>query len=120
VYLGIDRAPGDADVLRQGQFVQGTLGVASASLLSVPVSAVRTDKPAPYVQAIENDQIVHKNVQTGERGLAAGETVVGITGAAAGTVVVAGNIGTLREGTRVTFTKLPAAAGLAAASKPAP
>jgi multidrug efflux system membrane fusion protein len=56
-YLTIDNpgATGDAGAppLRQGLFAQGTLGTARASLLSVPVSAVRTDKPAPYVQALK-------------------------------------------------------------------
>lgn len=113
---------GSAPPLRQGLFAQGALGTARASLLSVPVSAVRTDKPAPYVQAIENGVVVHKAVEPGARGNAGGDTVVAVKGLADGAVVVRGEIGALREGTRVRFTQQAAAPGPAAsaAAKPAP
>ena len=123
-YLSIDNpgATGDAGAapLRQGLFAQGTLGTARASLLSVPVSAVRTDKPAPYVQAVENGVVVHKPVELGARGAAGGDTVVAVKGLEDGALVVRGDIGALREGTKVRFTQL-AAAGSAqpAASAPA-
>ena len=55
----------DATGLRQGLFAQGTLGTGAASALAVPLSAVRTDKPAPYVQVVENNQVAHKAVETG-------------------------------------------------------
>jgi multidrug efflux system membrane fusion protein len=125
-YLSIDNpgAAGDAGAppLRQGLFAQGTLGTASASLLSVPVSAVRTDKPAPYVQAVENDVVVHKSVELGARGTAGKDSVVAVKGLADGAVVIRGEIGALREGTKVRFTQLPAAAQVAASApaKPAP
>jgi RND family efflux transporter MFP subunit len=123
-YLTIDNpgATGDTSAapLRQGLFAQGTLGTARASLLSVPVSAVRTDKPAPYVQAVENGVVVHKPVELGARGAAGGDTVVAVKGLEDGALVVRGDIGALREGTKVRFTQL-AAAGSAqpAASTPA-
>src|SRR5665647_2464666 len=45
VYLGIDNPDGGATLpLRQGLCAQGTLGTASASLLSLPLSVVRTDQ----------------------------------------------------------------------------
>jgi multidrug efflux system membrane fusion protein len=120
-YLTIDN-PGAAP-LRQGLFAQGTLGTARASLLSVPVSAVRTDKPAPYVQAVENGVVVHKPVELGARGAAGGDTVVAVKGLEDGALVVRGDIGALREGTKVRFTQ-PAAAGSAPAAgtpaKPGP
>jgi multidrug efflux system membrane fusion protein len=123
-YLTIDNpgATGDAGAppLRQGLFAQGTLGTARAALLSLPVSAVRTDKPAPYVQAIENGVVVHKTVELGVRGAAGGDTVVAVKGLEDGALVVRGEIGALREGTKVRFTQL-AATGSAqpAASAPA-
>jgi uncharacterized low-complexity protein len=40
--------------LRQGLFAQGTVATGSASALAVPLPAVRTDKPSPYVQVVEN------------------------------------------------------------------
>jgi len=127
-YLSMDNpgASGDASAppLRQGLFAQGTLGTARASLLSVPVSAVRTDKPAPYVQAIENGVVVHKPVELGARGAAGGDTVVAVKGLEEGALVVRGEIGALREGTKVRFTQQAAAPAPAAAAstpaKPAP
>jgi membrane fusion protein, multidrug efflux system len=103
-------------------FVQGTLGTVRVSALSVPVSAVRTDKPAPYVQVIENGQIMHRAVETGDRGTSGTDTFVSVKGLPEGAVAVRGHIGTLREGTAVVFTKMPVAAGLPGqvASKPAP
>jgi RND family efflux transporter MFP subunit len=100
VYLAIEPLAG----LRQGLFVQGTLGTERLSALTVPVSAVRTDKPAPYVQAVENNQIVHKPVTLGARGDADGEAMVVATGLSEDAVVVAGTVGLLREGTAVKFT----------------
>ncbi len=122
-YLSIDNPGASSDgralPLRQGLFAQGTLGTARTSLLSVPVSAVRTDKPAPYVQAIENGMVVHKAVETGERGSAGNEDVVAVSGLADGAMVIRGNIGVLREGSKVRFTQLaPAPGGQASAPTP--
>jgi multidrug efflux system membrane fusion protein len=115
---------GSAPPLRQGLFAQGTLGTARASLLSVPVSAVRTDKPAPYVQAIENGAVVHKPVELGARGAAGGDAVVAVKGLEDGALVVRGEIGALREGTKVRFTQLSAAGSAqppaSTPAKPAP
>ena len=124
VYLGLDNA-GTALPLRQGLFAQGTLGMAHASVLSVPLGSVRTDKPQPYVQAIENGQVVHKSVELGMRNTAGGEMLVAVKGLADGTPVIRGIIGILREGTQVRYTQLTAsgaspAASASAAAKPAP
>ena len=119
VYLSLDnRASGGALPLRQGLFAQGTLGTARSSLLAVPLSSVRTDKPAPYVQAIENGLVVHKPVTLGGRGSTASESVVAVKGLAEGTLVIRASIGYLREGSRVRFTPLaePQAEGAAAPS----
>ena len=98
--------PEGAPALRQGLFVRGSLGTARASVLALPISAVRTDKPAPYVQAIENGLVVHKAVTLGQRGSAGAESVVGIKGLADNALVIRGNIGALREGTSVFFTAM--------------
>ena len=105
-------------VLRQGLFAQGTLGTARAVLLSVPVSAVHIDKPAPYVQAIENNVVAHKTVELGARGTVNGEAVVATKGLPENALVIRGNIGSLREGTQVRFTKM-AAVQTSAATGPA-
>ena len=125
-YLSIDNAA--AQPLRQGLFAQGSLGAGQAALLAVPVGSVRTDRPAPYVQAIENSQVVYKTVGLGERGTADGVDVVAITGLKEGAVVLRSNVGSLREGTPVMFTQMGSPAATASApaaaappnAKPAP
>lgn len=127
-YLSMDNpgaaGEGSAPPLRQGLFAQGTLGTARASLLSLPVSAVRTDKPAPYVQAVENGVVVHKAVELGARGAAGGDAVVAVKGLEDGALVVRGEIGALREGTKVRFTQLSASGSAqppaSTPAKPAP
>ncbi len=109
-YLSIDNASNmqNALPLRQGLFAQGTLGTARTSLLAVPLSSVRTDKPSPYVQAIENAQVVYKQVTLGARGTADNVEVVAVTGLNDSAVVIRGNVGSLREGTQVKFTAMNA------------
>jgi RND family efflux transporter MFP subunit len=102
-YLAIDDPAG----LRQGLFAQGTLGTGRTTALAVPLAAVRTDKPAPYVQLVENNRVVHKSVELGERGEAGKEMMVAVKGLAPGAVVIAGSVGQLREGTAVRFTGGP-------------
>jgi membrane fusion protein, multidrug efflux system len=127
-YLSIDNTPA-AGSLRQGLFAQGTLGTTHISALAVPLSAVRTDKPAPYVQVVENNQVVHKPVEMGIRGSSSVGTgdaaMVAVKGLAENTVVIAGATGALREGTAVKFTQPPAwtqtpAAPAAPSAKTAP
>jgi RND family efflux transporter MFP subunit len=115
-YLAIDKPEG----LRQGLFAQGTLAGARISALSVPLSAVRTDKPNPYVQVVENNTVVHKPVELGARGDAGGEMAVAVKGVAENAVVISGALGTLREGTAVRFTQMPAGGTLSPAAPPAP
>jgi multidrug efflux system membrane fusion protein len=128
-YLSIENkdstsAMPNAQPLRQGLFAQGTLGTARTALLALPLSSVRTDKPAPYVQVVENDQVVHRVVELGARGttgVAAGtEAVVAVKGLPEGAMVIRGNIGTVREGTQVRFTPMTGGApALEAVKKPA-
>ncbi len=114
LYLAIANPAG----LRQGLFAQGTLGTAQRSMLTVPLTAVRTDKPAPYVQTIENRQVVQRTVELGPRGDADGELMVGITGVAENTFVIRGALGALRAGTTVKFSD--SAMPEAGASNPVP
>ena len=113
VYLSIANPAG----LRQGLFAQGTLGTAQRSMLAVPLSAVRTDKPVPYVQTIENGQVVQRTVELGPRGDVDGEVMVGVKGIADNASVIRGSVGVLRAGTVVKFTApIPATATPAAPS----
>ena len=120
VYLGLDNASGTALPLRQGLFAQGTLDSARASVLALPLSSVRTDKPQPYVQAIDKGHVIYKTVEMGMRGTSDGEALVAVKGLADGTAVIRGNIGILREGTQVRYTQLTGAPGAPASAKPAP
>jgi RND family efflux transporter MFP subunit len=96
-YLAIEPNPG----LRQGLFAQGILATGMTQAPSLPLSAVRTDKPQPYVQLISNGQVVHQTVVMGARGEFEGQTVVGIQGVAEGTTVLGGSVGSIRAGTLV-------------------
>ncbi|MDR2153438.1 MAG: efflux RND transporter periplasmic adaptor subunit [Burkholderiaceae bacterium] len=96
VYLSVATQPG----LRQGLFAQGRLTTTAERSLAVPLSAVRTDKPAPYVQVVFDGRIMHRPVQTGVRGEIDSETWVAVQGVAEGAQVLRGAAGVLREGTR--------------------
>jgi RND family efflux transporter MFP subunit len=116
VYLRVEQAPGETP-LRHGLFVQGTLDTGSAEVLAVPLDTVRTDKPAPYLQTLQDGRVVHVEVKTGARAVVEGQTVVAVEGVPEGTLVIAGRIGQLREGTAVVAS---GAAATAAASRAAP
>ncbi len=119
VYLAIAQNRG-APALRQGLFVQGLLDTGRADVLTVPLDAVRTDKPAPYIQAVQGGKVAYLPVKTGARAVVDGQTLVAIEGAPEGTVVVSGRMGQLREGTAVTTAAAPSAAASAPAPAPRP
>lgn len=118
VYLRVEQSRGDTP-LRQGLYVQGTLDTGRAEVLTVPLDAVRTDKPAPYLQTLKDGRVAYAEVKTGARSVLNGQTWVAIEGVAEGTPVVAGRIGQLREGTAVA-SATAAAAATPAASASAP
>lgn len=122
VYLRVEQAPASgAALLRQGLFVQGTLGTGRADVLAVPLDAVRTDKPAPYLQTLKDGRVAYTEVKTGTRAVVNGQTLVAVQGVPAGTPVIAGRIGQLREGTAVSVAgSTTAAAAAPAASRTAP
>jgi RND family efflux transporter MFP subunit len=100
VYLGVQGREG----LRQGLFAQGSLGTQSLQVLAVPVSSVRTDKPQPYVQVVQDGKLVHITVRTAERSEGEQQSLVAVTGVAEGTQVLSGSVGAVREGVQVRFT----------------
>jgi RND family efflux transporter MFP subunit len=104
VYLGLAGEEG----LRQGLFAEGTLGTRSTRALAVPLASVRTDKPQPYVQVIDGEQVKHITVQTGTRTEQTQNnltlTWVEVQGLTEGTQVLTASAGAVREGTRVKFT----------------
>lgn len=106
IYLSVATQPG----LRQGLFAQGELATDTQRALAVPLNAVRTDKPVPYVQMVENNRIAHRTVQMGARGNIDGETWVAVQGVPESTTVLRGTAGALREGTQVKLIDLSAPA----------
>jgi RND family efflux transporter MFP subunit len=94
----------DATGLRQGLFAQGVLATGTVAGVAVPLAAVRTDKPSPYVQVVEGGKVAHKAVTPGARGEAEKETWVVVAGLPAGAQVLRGHVGLLREGTVVRMT----------------
>ena len=139
VYLAVDNsgygsAKDGLPALRQGLFVQGMLETGSADVLAVPLDAVRTDKPAPYVQLVQQGRVVHLNVQPGARSREGDQTLVAAEGLKEGMQVLTGRVGALPEGTVLvlpaaqsaspataeTTAAAAAAAAAAAGTTPAP
>ncbi len=108
VYLTLDKPAG----LRHGLFAKGTLGLVNSQVLAVPLTSVRTDHPSPYVQVVEKVgetmQVRHQTVEMGIRGHDASgkdpQEWVAVKGLAAGSVVLKGQVGAMREGMAVRFT----------------
>ena len=100
VYLGMAGREG----LRQGLFAQGSLGTQSVQAISVPVNSVRTDKPSPYVQVVQNGKVAHVSVQTGARTEGANQSLVAVQGLSEGAQVLNAGVGALSEGVLVKFT----------------
>ena len=120
VYLGIQGREG----LRQGLFAQGSLGTESVQVMAVPVNSVRTDKPQPYVQVVQDGLVRHITVRTGERSEGEQQGLVAVTDVSEGAQVLSGSVGAVREGVQVKFTApaksnvSPAAASATPASAP--
>ena len=108
VYLTLDKPAG----LRHGLFAKGTLGLVNTQVLAVPLTSVRTDHPSPYVQLVEKVgeemRIRHQTVEMGIRGNDASgkdpQEWVAVKGLAAGSLVLKGQVGAMREGMLVRFT----------------
>jgi hypothetical protein len=108
VYLTLDKPAG----LRHGLFAKGTLGLVNTQVLAVPLTAVRTDQPTPYVQVIEKVgdamQVRHQKVEMGIRGNDATgkdpQEWVALKGIAVGSIVLKGQVGAMRDAMAVRFT----------------
>jgi len=100
IYLRLPSQPG----LRQGLFAKGHIVTGGQQAIAVPALTVRNDKPEPYVQVVENEQVRHVPVRVLIDGLAGDRPMTGIEGLAEGSLVLRAGTGALREGTAV---KLP-------------
>lgn len=97
VYLRVPATEG----MRQGLFAQGHIVTGAVKTLAVPVSAVRNDKPQPYVQVLRDGTIAHVALEGGATGLQDGEPMREVKGLAAGAQVLSAQAGAIREGTAV-------------------
>ena len=103
VYLALEANSG----LRQGMFVQGTLKTGTLRVLTLPLGAVRTDKPLPYVQLVENGLVTHQPVELGARGQTDSVSMGEVKGLREGATVLNATVGPVRAGTVV---RIPAGA----------
>ena len=99
VYLSVTPNP----QLRQGLFAQGNLATGAQSVLALPLGAVRTDKPQPYVQALVQGKVVHLPATLGVRGQHQGQTMVALEDLEPGLRVLRGTVGPLLAGTPVSI-----------------
>lgn len=97
IYLTLQAHP----ALRHGMFLQGTLGTGQVNARVLPITAVRTDKPQPYIQGVQANQVVHLNVTLGPRGMVNSVPMVVVTGVDEGAVVIDGTVGPLLAGSMV-------------------
>lgn len=93
--------------LRQGLFAQGRLRTGQSQGVAVPLSAVRTDRPQPYLQLLRDGRVLHQTVALGARGRVQDEDWVAVTPLAAGEQVLRVGVGALREGTAVRMVAGP-------------
>ena len=96
-YLSLDQSA----QLRQGFYAQGVLATGSQRVIAIPLSAVRTDKPQPYVQVLADGKIQHQTVELGSRGEYQGQTMVAVAGLAPGIKILAGVAGPMTVGTLI-------------------
>jgi membrane fusion protein, multidrug efflux system len=105
VYLAV-QSPGDG-ALRQGLFARGNINLEKQSALLVPVTAVRIDQARPYVLAVVDGKVSQRSVVLGRRGdmTVDGRVEAGVELSAdsvpAGTTVLRGTVGNMRDGTAV-------------------
>lgn len=97
VYLRVPPTNG----MRQGLFTQGQIVIGAITAPAVPQSAVRNDKPQPYVQVVRDGKIAHVTVEGGATGLQGTEPMREVKGLPAGTQVLSAQAGSIRDGTAI-------------------
>lgn len=115
VYLRLDSSP--QVQLRPGMYVEGFIQTGKVQTLAVPLGAVRTDQPLPYVQAVSDGVVQHMPVKLGVQSLGDAQTWVAVEGLLAGQQLLSGQVGGVPAGTRVLLT--PAAVAVQPPASPA-
>ena len=114
IYFRVAAVPG----MRQGLFAQGTVVIGRVNAPAVPLSSVRNDKPAPYIQLVRDGKIKHLPILLSQQAQQGSETMVmlsSVVDAPPGTPVLRVQAGPIREGTAVTLATANAPAQPAAA-----
>jgi RND family efflux transporter MFP subunit len=114
IYLRVNAEPG----MRQGLFAQGAVVTGRVDAPAVPLSSVRNDKPAPYIQLVREGKVVHQPISLAQQARQGDEPMVMLGDASAvspGTLVLRVQAGLIREGTAVTLASANTAAALGTA-----
>lgn len=97
VYLRLTAAPG----MRQGLFARGEIVAGTVEAPVVPVSAIRNDRPEPYVQLLRDGAVKHVTLAPAPSGSVDGVPHQAVPMLAEGDTVLAATAGAIRDGTRV-------------------
>lgn len=110
-------------ILRPGLFLQGQIVTGRTEQLALPLTALRTDQPQPYVQLLQAAKaddgaavlrVQHRPVEAGSQSARDGATWVAVrSGLQAGDQVLAASVGSLRAGTLVALEPPATAAPVA-------
>lgn len=110
--------------LRPGMYLEGQIQTGQVQSIAVPMDAIRTDQPTPYVQGVTNGVVEHVPVHIGALSRDGTTTWVAVQGVAEGLAVLRGRAGALPAGTQVVLRNAPTPAAPttvpAAASAPTP
>lgn len=105
VYLQLQ--PVASAVLRPGMYLHGWLELGQTQTVALPLEAVRTDRPSPYVQSVVQGQVQHHTVQLGAQAMVAQQPWVAVQGLTSGLAVLSSRAGALPEGTAVQLLPAP-------------
>jgi RND family efflux transporter MFP subunit len=97
VYLRLSAVPG----MRQGLFARGEIVAGTIEAPVVPVSAIRNDRPEPYVQLLRDGTVKHVTLVPAPSGSVDGVPHQAVPMLAEGDTVLAATAGAIRDGTRV-------------------
>ncbi len=114
VFLSLSANPG----LRQGLFASAAMPLQSRQVLWVPETAIRQDRPRPYVWLLQGQQIAERSVVLGQRGQVQGQDAWEVTqGLQSGERLLAGRVGGVSEGTAWRLSAAASKNGASAASR---
>lgn len=96
--------------MRQGMFAKGLIQTGNIKAMAVPLSAIRNNKPQPYLLVVRDGRVVHIPVALEQQGQKDGVPMVALAanaGMKEGDVVLDGTAGLIREGIEVRLPSQP-------------